>query len=85
MTDSGMWSPQGLAYYLHMTDEVGSGRYGGHEPRVGVTIGTTTVYVRETDLYCTDCDDAIEPTRRAPARFLACNRILTGGRCADCR
>lgn len=72
-----MFTPDGLATFLfHPAND-------GHT--VAVSIGRRMVYVGPADLTCASCGGPIDVTRRSPAKYLAINRILTGGVCGDCR
>ena len=77
-----MFTPDGLAYYLNAAKVYEDD---GDRPSVPVTFGGThTVEVTVDDLTCPECGEGHDPVEDAAARWLAANKVLNGGLCAEC-
>ena len=77
-----MFAPDGLAYYLNAAAVYEDD---GDRTTVPVTFGGVhVVEVSVDDLTCPECGDAHDPPASNAARWLAANRVLNDGRCAEC-
>lgn len=77
-----MFGPDGLVVYLNLASDYDPE---DDDPSVPVTFGGTyTVEVRLSDLTCSSCGDPHDPVESAAARWLAANKVLNDGLCADC-
>ena len=76
MTVDDMFTPAGLAYYLTAVDDA----------RLPVQVGDyyRPVYITADDLTCDECGDGVDPPKSKPAKYLAINKVLTGGKCRSC-
>lgn len=81
-----IFSPSGLAVFLAYEKAADPGKFTDHPPRVTVEVLDRRLRVRLPDLRCSECGDGLRPPTDAPARWLAWNKLLNGGRtrCFDC-
>lgn len=75
-----MFTPAGLYVFLTYEPEADD----GDDPCLAVSVGTRVVAVDASDLRCPACDQTHDVPPKRPAKWIALNKVLNGGRCGAC-
>lgn len=75
-----MFDPAGLHVFLTYEPEADR----ADDPSLAVSVGTRVVDVDADDLRCPSCDQTHDVPPKRPAKWIALNKALNGGRCPAC-